>query len=112
MLGNFEVVEVGLLSYVWVCENNTFRRHTLMEAYAVDVEKPFSSAQEKFEQMTAHLQSAAALCLRHEELEDYVTREGRELQRRLLQAHLDLRAGAVLPRTPVEANAARSDPAL
>lgn len=65
-----------------------------MEAYAVDVEKPFSAAQEKFEQMTAHLQSAAALGLRHEELEDYVTREGRELQRRLLQAHLDLRAGA------------------
>jgi hypothetical protein len=65
-----------------------------MEAYAVDIEKPFSAARMKFEEMATHLQSAVALGMRHEDLEEYVIREGRELERRMLQEHLDLRAGA------------------
>jgi hypothetical protein len=65
-----------------------------MEAYAVDVEKPFSAARLKFDEMATHLQSAAALGMRHEDLEEYVVREGRELERRMLQEHLDLRAAA------------------
>jgi hypothetical protein len=65
-----------------------------MEAYAVDVEKPFSAARVKFDEMATHLQSTAALGMRHEDLEEYVVREGRELERRMLQEHLDLRAAA------------------
>src|SRR6185503_9251393 len=65
-----------------------------MEPYAIDVEKPFSAARQKLEEMATHLQSAAALGMRHEDLEEYVLREGRELERRMLQEHLDLRAAA------------------
>lgn len=65
-----------------------------MEAYAVDVEKPFSAARQKFDEMATHLQSATALGMRHEDLEEYVVREGRELERLMLQEHLDLRAAA------------------
>jgi hypothetical protein len=91
------MVKVGLLSYVWVCENNTFKRPDIMEAYAVDVEKPFSAARLKFDEMVTHLQTAVALGMRHEDLEEYVVREGRELERRMLQEHLDLRAAAEKP---------------
>ena len=58
-----------------------------MEAYAVDVEKPFSVARVKFDEMATHLSSTAALGMRHEDLEEYVVREGRELERRMLQEH-------------------------
>lgn len=52
------------------------------------------SAREKFDEMTAHLESKHAMSMTHDELEAYVVAEGRELQRRLLQQHLDLRTGA------------------
>jgi hypothetical protein len=44
--------------------------------------------------MVEHLQSASAMAKTHAELEEYVTREGREFQRRILQEHLNLRAAA------------------
>jgi hypothetical protein len=47
--------------------------------------------------MVAHLESATASQMNHEELEAYIVRDGCELQRRLLQAHLDLRAAAEVP---------------
>lgn len=65
-----------------------------MEAYAVDVEKPFSAARQKFDEMATHLQSSTSLGMRHEDLEEYVVREGREFERLMLQEHLDLRAAA------------------
>ena len=52
----------------------------------------FSAAQEKFDAMARHLESPTALGMTHDELETYVTCEGRELQRRMLQSHLDLRS--------------------
>ena len=57
----------------------------------------FSPAQEAFDRMTQHLESTAALAMSHQELEAYVVAEGREVQRRLLQAHLDLRSAAERP---------------
>jgi hypothetical protein len=65
-----------------------------MEAHAYAVEKPFSAAREKFEAMAGHLSTSAALGMSHEALEEYLTREGRELERRMLQEHLHLRADA------------------
>ena len=65
-----------------------------MEAYAQVVEKPFSESREKFEEIVTHMQTPAALGMRHEALEQYVTHQGLELQRRLLQDHLDVRAAA------------------
>src|SRR5207237_968871 len=41
--------------------------------------------------------SPATFSMDHAAVEDYVNREGREIQRRLLQAHLDLRAHAERP---------------
>jgi hypothetical protein len=52
------------------------------------------SAQEQFERMTTFLASSEAQVLPHDQLEQWLTAEGRELQRRLLQEHLDLRAGS------------------
>jgi hypothetical protein len=53
-------------------------------------------AREQFERMTTFLASAEARVLPHDQLEQWLTVEGRELQRLLLQEHLDLRAGAEL----------------
>lgn len=52
----------------------------------------FLAAQEKYEQMTEHFSSRDSFGATHAELEEYAVREGRELQRRLVQAHLELRA--------------------
>jgi len=57
----------------------------------------FSRAREAFDGMIHHLESSAALTMNHAELEAYVVAEGREVQRRLLQAHLDLRSAAERP---------------
>jgi len=54
----------------------------------------FASAAEKAAEMSEYLGSKEALGQRHEELEDYAEREGREWIRRILQGHYDLR-GAV-----------------
>src|SRR5262245_58968253 len=66
----------------------------------------FSAAREKFDEMARHLESRAGLGMTHDELEGYVIREGRELERRMLQAHLDLRASAELPVRVVSADGA------
>jgi hypothetical protein len=52
----------------------------------------FSAARAQAEAMEAHLCSPRAMGTRHEELEAYVQREGWEWLRRMMQAHLDLRA--------------------
>ena len=51
----------------------------------------FSAARAQVAAMESHLRSATALAATHAELEAYVGREGRELQRLLLQGHLQLR---------------------
>jgi hypothetical protein len=57
----------------------------------------FSISREQFESMARHLESLVAFGMKHDELEAYVIEQGRELERRLLQEHLDLRAGAERP---------------
>lgn len=57
----------------------------------------FAPAREVFDEMVEHLESRAGLGMTHSELEAYVVREGRELQRRMLQGHFDLRARAEAP---------------
>ena len=52
----------------------------------------FSSAREQMHAVEEHLRSDAAFASDLAELERYIKEEGRELERRLLQAHLDLRA--------------------
>jgi hypothetical protein len=64
----------------------------------------FSAAREAFEHMIQHLDSSAALAMTHEALETYVVTEGWEVQRRLLQAHLDLRSAAERPVTAIGAD--------
>jgi hypothetical protein len=54
--------------------------------------------------MIQHLDSSAALAMTHEALETYVVTEGWEVQRRLLQAHLDLRSAAERPVTAIGAD--------
>jgi hypothetical protein len=63
-----------------------------MEAQAITVEKPFEAAHTKFNELVNRLSTQETLRLTHSELERLISEEGREMQRRLLQGHLDLRA--------------------
>lgn len=57
----------------------------------------FASARGHLVFMEKRLSSPEMMNAGHEELEEYVLKEGRELQRRLLQAHLELRAARERP---------------
>lgn len=57
----------------------------------------FSGAREHMRTMEEHLRSDTAFASDLDALEKYVAEEGRELERRLLQAHLDLRAAREQP---------------
>lgn len=59
--------------------------------------EPFAAAHEQAEAMERHLRSADAMAQTDSELETYIEREGREYERRLLQAHLELRAAQERP---------------
>jgi hypothetical protein len=67
-----------------------------MLAYAVAPVLPapdaYTAAHEQFEDLIAHLRSAEAQQMTHSDLEALLEVEGRELLRRLLQAHLDERS--------------------
>ncbi len=63
----------------------------------------FSPAREQMETMISQLQSSKMLAVQHGDIEVFVQEQGRELQRRLLQAHLDLRASRERP-VPVRGN--------
>jgi hypothetical protein len=68
-----------------------------MEARALEEVKPFASAEEEFAELKAWLQSQPAQALTHGALEEELQNRGREIQRRLLQAHLDLRSSREEP---------------
>jgi hypothetical protein len=63
-----------------------------MEARALCDEKPFGAAEEKFAELKVTLGSAEAMQLAHGDLENLVAREGREIHRLLLEAHLKMRS--------------------
>jgi hypothetical protein len=63
-----------------------------MEARAIADEKPFAAAEEKFSELVEQLRGEASRRMTHSELESLIAKEGREIHRRLLQAHLDLRS--------------------
>src|SRR6188508_2834448 len=52
----------------------------------------FCPAREQGEAMEKHLRSNESMSSTHAELETFLEEQGREYQRRLLQAHLELRA--------------------
>ncbi|TMR89771.1 ISKra4 family transposase [Nonomuraea basaltis] len=52
----------------------------------------FAEARNTFNCLIGQLTAAAAASLTHDQLEETIVEQGRELQRQLLQAHLDLRA--------------------
>lgn len=63
----------------------------MIEARAIRVEKPFAAAEEKFSELVEVLKADQSQRMTHGELETLVDFAGREIQRRLLQGHLDLR---------------------
>jgi hypothetical protein len=64
-----------------------------MEPYAqIRDASPFAASADLFTVLVADLQSAEAAGLTACELEDLLAGRGREVQRQLLQDHLDLRA--------------------
>ena len=67
-------------------------------------ERPFLAAQDKFDEMARHLELQGTLLMPHEVIEEYLVREGRELERRMLQEHLNLRAGAEVAVRVVDAD--------
>jgi hypothetical protein len=86
-----------------------------MSALPCPVVEPFAAADQAYATMTEFLRSEEARQVRHSELERQLEGMGRELLRKLLQAHLDLRqpgeavepvrdaAGTTLTPTPVHA---------
>jgi hypothetical protein len=64
-----------------------------MEAQAIDFEKAFEAAEERFAGLVKKLGAEESRRMTHSELESMIAAEGREIHRRLLQGHLDLRAG-------------------
>jgi len=65
-----------------------------MEARAITEDKPceaFWPARSKFEELVKNLRSERCRGMTHDELEKELTREARELTRRMLQGHLDWR---------------------
>lgn len=64
-----------------------------IESQAVADENPFCAAQTKFDEIVVALQSPDLREMSHNEAEELVLAEGREVMRCLLQGHLDLRSG-------------------
>lgn len=60
-----------------------------MEAQLATIDQPFSSAYEKFLEITTHLHTEMSGDTTHSEIEAYLETDGRELLRLLLQDHLD-----------------------
>jgi hypothetical protein len=69
----------------------------------------FASAMEKAAEMTRYLESREAFTATHTELEEFVAEEGRELLRRMLQAHYALRVAADARSPPSPMVACRSN---
>ena len=65
-----------------------------MEAQVIAEEKPFAAAEEKFSGLVSLLSAVESRQMTHSELESLIAKEGREIHRRLLQGHLDLRASS------------------
>jgi hypothetical protein len=63
-----------------------------MEAQVIVEEKPFAAAEEKFHELVSRLSELESRRMTHSELESLIAKEGREIHRRLLQGHFDLRA--------------------
>ncbi|HUJ82874.1 MAG TPA: ISKra4 family transposase, partial [Candidatus Acidoferrales bacterium] len=72
-----------------------------MEARAFAVDDPFVAAEEKFDELVTRLRGEESQRMTHSELESLISKEGREIQRRLLQGHLDLRAAEETVQTSV-----------
>ena len=65
----------------------------MTQAYRIDAGlEEFAAAREQFSHLLGALHSGAMLSREHGEVEAFISREGNELLRRLLQGHLDLRA--------------------
>jgi hypothetical protein len=62
-----------------------------METQISAIEKPFSQARQKFDQLCQKLESTAILSMTHSEVESCLQAEGLFLLRQLFQDHLDLR---------------------
>jgi hypothetical protein len=63
----------------------------------------YSPAQEQFDSIKSQLQSSQAQCMTHSELEQFLNLEGRELLRRLFQAHLDERSPGEVSEAVIDA---------
>jgi len=91
-----------------------------MSALPCPVADPFAAADQAYATITEFLRSEEARQVKHSELERQLEGMGRELMRKLLQAHLDLRqpgqavepvrdaAGTMLTATPVHARSLES----
>src|ERR1039457_3629276 len=81
----------------------------LMEPYAlIDGAGPVASSADLFTTLVEELQSAEAAGLTACELEDLLAVRGREVQRQLLQDHLDLRGGGGPPASSTRPRRART----
>src|SRR5260221_3705022 len=69
---------------------------------------PFARSRLRFESLVGDLSGGGAGQMTHDQLEELVEDQGRELQRQLLQDHLDLRAAAEEQALPAAGEARRA----
>src|SRR5438876_12153043 len=70
---------------------------------------PFARSRLRFESLVGDLSGGRAGQMTHDQLEELVEDQGRELKRQLLQDHLDLRAAAGEQALPAEGEARRAE---
>lgn len=75
-----------------------------MQAQALDLHNPFSTAREQFETLLDRLNGSECREMSHSQLEQVIKKDGREVLRCLLQGHLDLRGDAEAMGPVVSAN--------
>lgn len=63
----------------------------MLASLAAELESPFSTAREAYDGLEGYLDSAEARDMSHSDLERKLEKQGRELLRQLLQAHMDAR---------------------
>src|SRR5258708_39201533 len=70
---------------------------------------PFARSRLRFESLVGDLSGGRAGQMTHDQLEELVEDQGRELKRQLLQDHLELRAAAEEQALPAEGEARRAE---
>ena len=90
--------EIAWIEVAVTCGGLSGEERTAMSALPCPTVEPFAAADQDYATITEFLHSKEACQVKHSELERQLEGMGRELMRKLLQAHLDMRQPGHLSR--------------